>query len=92
MPIISSPPISVSHLNIKNFRLFSHLEIDLHPELTVFIAPNSGGKTSILDAIKSLLIALVTRNTQDIYKKNDQRKEHDAHPTNSGLLAFELSI
>ncbi|MEI6423812.1 MAG: AAA family ATPase, partial [Lentisphaerota bacterium] len=38
-------------LKLKNFRCFSELSIDLHPDLTVFVAPNSGGKTAILDAI-----------------------------------------
>ncbi len=92
MKISSTLPISVNHLNIKNFRLFSHLEINLHPELTVLIAPNSGGKTSILDAIKSLLIALIDPDAEDIYNQNDQRKENNFHLTNSGLLALKLSI
>jgi predicted ATP-binding protein involved in virulence len=92
MKISSTLPISVNYLNIKNFRLFTHLEIDLHPELTVLIAPNSGGKTSILDAIKSLLIALIDPDEKDVYSQNDQRKGHDSHSTSSGLLALELSI
>lgn len=36
---------------LKNFRLFPSLECTLHPELTVLVADNGGGKTSILDAI-----------------------------------------
>ena len=36
---------------LKNFRLFPALECTLHPELTVLVADNGGGKTSILDAI-----------------------------------------
>jgi predicted ATP-binding protein involved in virulence len=36
---------------LKNFRLFPSLECTLHPELTVLVADNGGGKTSLLDAI-----------------------------------------
>ncbi len=39
-------------LELKNFRLFTEFTIDFHPELTVIVAPNGGGKTAILDAIK----------------------------------------
>lgn len=38
-------------VTIKNFRCFEELEIPLHPRLTVLVAENGGGKTSILDAI-----------------------------------------
>lgn len=38
-------------ITLKNYRCFEQLTVDLHPELTVLIAPNGGGKTSILDSI-----------------------------------------
>jgi predicted ATP-binding protein involved in virulence len=39
-------------LEIKNFRCFESLEIDLHEQLTVIVAKNGQGKSSILDAIR----------------------------------------
>jgi predicted ATP-binding protein involved in virulence len=39
-------------VSVKNFRLFSNFLITFHPELTVIVAPNGGGKTALLDAIK----------------------------------------
>jgi len=36
---------------LRNFRCFKELTLDLHPELTVLVAENGGGKTSILDGI-----------------------------------------
>lgn len=39
-------------ITLKNYRLFPELECSLHPELTVFVANNGGGKTSILDAVR----------------------------------------
>lgn len=42
-------------LTLTNFRCFSHLHVDLHPQLTVLIAPNGMGKTTILDAARIAL-------------------------------------
>lgn len=39
-------------ISLKNYRLFPELQCSLHPELTVFVANNGGGKTSILDAVR----------------------------------------
>ncbi|OEZ55444.1 AAA family ATPase [Duganella sp. HH105] len=46
--------MKLESVRLRNFRLFSDVTCDLHPELTVFIANNGGGKTSILDAIRIL--------------------------------------
>ncbi len=45
---------------LKNFRCFEDLEIPLHPRLTVLVAENGGGKTSILDAIAIGLAPLLS--------------------------------
>ncbi|OOV87427.1 AAA family ATPase [Oceanospirillum linum] len=42
--------MKIENLRIENFRRFESLEIDFHPELTVIIAQNGQGKTSLLDA------------------------------------------
>lgn len=46
--------MKLESIRLRNFRLFTDVTCDLHPELTVFIANNGGGKTSILDAIRIL--------------------------------------
>lgn len=43
--------LQLNRLELKNFRCFEHLAIDFHPQLTVLVAENGAGKTSILDAI-----------------------------------------
>ena len=43
-------PTRLDKLEIKNFRCFSDLEVSFHEKLTVFVAPNGGGKTALLDA------------------------------------------
>lgn len=66
-------PISLDSVEINNFRLFGELTASLHSELTVFIAPNSGGKTAILDAIAMLLSSLL-RSSAPNWQPSDMRK------------------
>ena len=42
-------------ISIENFRLFEKLDISFDKNLTVLVAGNGGGKTSILDAITILM-------------------------------------
>ena len=39
-------------ISIKNYRCFEELTITLHPEMTVLVAPNGSGKTTIIDAAR----------------------------------------
>ena len=38
-------------VKFRNFRCFESLDLKLHPRLTVLVADNGGGKTSVLDGI-----------------------------------------
>ena len=44
--------MKLKRITVKNFRCFENLTLDLHPELTVLIAPNGMGKTAMLDAVR----------------------------------------
>lgn len=44
----------ISKLELKNFKRFSQLDIDLSSRITVLLGPNSSGKSSILKAILAL--------------------------------------
>lgn len=43
--------LKISELCLKDYRCFSELSIDFHPAVTVLVAANGAGKTSILDAV-----------------------------------------
>jgi len=45
----------IQKLYLQNFRLFKEFEIDFDPKLTIIIAENGAGKSSILDAISGHL-------------------------------------
>jgi predicted ATP-binding protein involved in virulence len=46
-------------ITLHNFRCFDDLSLELHPRLTVLVAENGGGKTTILDAIAIALAPLL---------------------------------
>lgn len=43
--------LNIQTLHLRDYRCFDVIDIDFHPKLTVLIAPNGAGKTSILDAV-----------------------------------------
>ena len=44
--------MKMTSVTLKNFRCFKNLTIDLDEKLTVLVALNGQGKTSVLDAIR----------------------------------------
>ncbi|SMO44196.1 Predicted ATP-binding protein involved in virulence [Alcanivorax sp. DSM 26295] len=47
--------MKINRLRLKNFRCFSELELDLNEKLTVLVAENGQGKSTLLDAIRIAL-------------------------------------
>lgn len=54
-PIAESAKMKLEKLEIENFRCFERITLELHPELTVLIAPNGAGKTALLDCARIAL-------------------------------------
>lgn len=48
----------ISKIRLVNFRLFQKAELELHPELCVFLGDNGSGKTAILDALSMLISSI----------------------------------
>jgi len=44
-------PLCLQQLRLRDYRCFASLQIDFHPRLTVLVAANGAGKTSVLDAV-----------------------------------------
>jgi len=42
---------ALKKMTLDNYRCFKHIEIDFHPEMTVLVGENGGGKTALLDAV-----------------------------------------
>ena len=45
------PNLNIQSLKLRDYRCFELIDIDFHPQLTVLVAANGAGKTSILDAV-----------------------------------------
>lgn len=45
------PHLNLQALKLWDYRCFEVLDIDFHPQLTVLVAANGAGKTSVLDAV-----------------------------------------
>lgn len=71
----------IDKLELKNYRSFAELSITFHPELTVLVAPNGGGKTAILDglgvALYPLVDTLLEKNHCNGFVKTDVRIGRD---------------
>src|SRR5262249_17007434 len=72
-----SNPWVIETLDLKNFRCFPELTLRFHDELTVFVAPNGGGKTAVLDGVVEALRPLTTylegRRSPKGFDDNDVR-------------------
>lgn len=88
--------LRVDHLALENFRCFQVCEVALHPELTVFVADNGGGKTAILDALaialSTFVDALVSKplrgiDLSDMRSAADYSQGERAAITTRGLVA-----
>ena len=53
--------MKIKRLKLNHFRRFTDFELDFHPQLTVLVARNGAGKSSILDAVATSLGAFLTR-------------------------------
>lgn len=43
--------LSLRHLSLRDYRCFDAIDVDFHERLTVLVAANGAGKTSVLDAV-----------------------------------------
>ncbi len=79
---MSTGPLSttrIDRLELTNFRSFPRCSIDFDPRLTVLIAPNGGGKTSVLDAavvaLRLFADTMLGLSASKGFARNDVRME-----------------
>ncbi len=53
--------MKIKTIHLQHFRRFTDFQLSLHEQLTVLVARNGAGKTSVLDAIATLLGVFLTR-------------------------------
>ena len=77
----SAHQFRLEKLELFDFRRFEHLEVNLHPSLTVLIGDNGSGKTSILEAIYPAL-AWITDNINKEDTNSSRFKPEDVNISN----------
>ena len=57
--------MKISHLSLNNYRNYGNLDIDLSPNLNIFIGNNAQGKSNILESIFVLALTKSYMNVKD---------------------------
>lgn len=88
--------LHVNSVHATNFRRFRKLDLALHDQLTVLVAPNAVGKTACLDAIAGILGALTNQlstSTGRHYAQSDIRRVFDLERSGEMEVAHDgLSV
>ncbi len=69
--------MKISKIQIKNFKSFQDVTVDLEPDFNVFTGVNNSGKTNLLEAIAlwhecfNKLIRQAGKGYKELYKKGD---------------------
>ncbi|MBD2385806.1 AAA family ATPase [Cylindrospermum sp. FACHB-282] len=59
----------IKRVIIKDFRCFEHLEINLDPDINIFVGNNGAGKSALLDAIAAAMFPYVAQIQEIVDKK-----------------------
>ena len=65
----------INKLRLRNFKKFSELTLDLHPQFSLLVGENGSGKTSILDAL-SVALGVWLTDVPDSTLANSRRPIH----------------
>ena len=84
----------IQHFEVRNFKIHRETSIDLFP-ITVFVGPNSGGKSAIFDAL--INFSMVCRgNLAEAFNQYpfsfEALRHHGASPTARIRYAVDLSL
>jgi len=81
--------MSLGKLELRNFRNYRHLKLDLSPEITVFTGRNGIGKTTILEAVSLLGSGRSFRSARnlDFVQKREEAAILKGHVNNYGLTS-----
>ena len=59
--------MKISHLYLKDYRNYDNLDIDLSPNLNIFIGKNAQGKSNILE---SIFVSALTKSYMNVKDQN----------------------
>lgn len=63
----------IQKVTIKNFRCFEHLEVNLDPDINIFVGNNGSGKSALLDALAAAMYPYVAQIQKNIGDYTERR-------------------
>lgn len=78
----------IDRITLRQFRLFEELEIDFHPELTVLVSLNGGGKTAVLDGCATAIRAHLNIEDPDISPSEARIEISESKSQNKPVFAY----
>jgi predicted ATP-binding protein involved in virulence len=60
---------------INNFRCFEHLEVNLDPDINIFVGNNGSGKSALLDGIAAAMFPYIAKIQENVNKDYQNRQE-----------------
>jgi predicted ATP-binding protein involved in virulence len=86
----------VDSIRLDNYRCFKQIRLTFHPQLTVIVAKNGGGKTAVLDAVAfafGLFVTSLSTTKGGVVGHTDvQRLKVRATPSNEMEFQYPLCI
>ena len=76
----------IQQVQIKNFRCFEDLTVNLNPDVNIFVGNNGAGKTTVLDAISAAMYPYISQIQQIL------GQYHDNSPIFKGDLSAKKNI
>ena len=65
----------IQKVTIENFRCFENLEVNLDPDINIFVGNNGSGKSALLDAIAAAMFPYVAKIQENVNKDYQNRQE-----------------
>jgi predicted ATP-binding protein involved in virulence len=88
--------LRLERLSLQNFRCFGKCTIELHPQLTVLVAENGGGKTAVLDAIRIALgpfvDSLLDKRQRVNFEASDGRRIRGEGDVMAPVFPIEIAV
>ena len=71
---MSETALYLKSLDIRNFRGFEKLRVELHPEFNLVLGANGAGKTSLVDALAAAMRFFIRQQWGPILRRSDIRR------------------
>ena len=84
--------LTLQSMTLEHFRCFDSLAVDFDPQLTIFAGVNGSGKTTVIDAVASLLKYIVSLVTDDTCLKDLADKKDISYGAMYSTIQYDYKI